>query len=275
MTLGKTISMVSLLVCSMASFPVYAQVNVQDIIARSVEANKADWKVEPEYNYSERDTENGHTKTYDVLMILGSPYQRLTSVDGKPLSDQQKADQQRKLEQATAQRRDETPAQRAERIAKYERSNQRNHFLIEQLTKAFDFKLEGTPTMDGHAVYELSATPRPSYKPPNDHAKVLTGMRGTLWIDQKTYQWVKVEAKVIRPVSIEGFLARVDPGTQFELKQAPVEGDIWLPTFFSMRARAKVFFLFSHNSQEEDTFFDYRKASAENYMAGDSAPPAK
>ena len=82
--------MVSLLVCSMASFPVYAQVNVQDIIARSVEANKADWKVEPEYNYSERDTESGHTKTYDVLMILGSPYQRLTGVDGKPLSDQQK-----------------------------------------------------------------------------------------------------------------------------------------------------------------------------------------
>jgi len=30
-------------------------------------------------------------------------------------------------------------------------------------------------------------------------------MEGKLWIDEKTFQWVKVEATVIRPVSIEGF----------------------------------------------------------------------
>jgi hypothetical protein len=185
-------------------------------------------------------------------------------VDGKPLTGQQKADQQQKLDHAIAQRRAETPAQRSQRITNWDQSRKRNHLLVEQLTEASDFKLEGTPNLDGREVYELSATPRPGYQPPNNHAKVLTGMAGTLWIDQKTFQWVKVEAKVIHPVSIEGFLARVDPGTQFELRQAPVEPGIWLPTLFTMRARAKVLFFFSRNSQEQDTFSNYRKTSTEN-----------
>jgi hypothetical protein len=43
-------------------------------------------------------------------------------------------------------------------------------------------------------------------------------MEGTLWIDKKTFQWVKVEATVIRPVSIAGFLAQVQTGRRFELE---------------------------------------------------------
>ena len=31
-------------------------------------------------------------KTYDVRMVLGSPYQMLVAVDGKPLSPDEKAD---------------------------------------------------------------------------------------------------------------------------------------------------------------------------------------
>ena len=59
----------------------------------------------------------------------------------------------------------------------------------------------------------------PRYEPPNNEAKVLTGMEGMLWIDKTTFQWVKVEATVIQPVSIAGFLAQVQPGTCFELEK--------------------------------------------------------
>ena len=78
---------------------------------------------------------------------------------------------------------------------------------MEQLTKALDFKLVGEQKLGPYEVYVLKATPRPGYEPPNIESKVLTGMEGKLWIDEKTFQWVKVEATVVRPVSIEGFLA--------------------------------------------------------------------
>jgi hypothetical protein len=255
-----------LLLVLVSSFA-YAQVDVKQIIERSVEANKADWKMRPEYDHSETVKKDGHTKTFDVLMILGTPYHRLTEIDGKPLSPQEKAQQEQLLQQAIARRKAETPEQKQSRIAAWQRSQDRDHFLMEQLTKAFQFKLEGTQTLEGHEVYVLAATPLPGYQPPNNEAKVLTGMKGKLWIDTATFQWVKVEAEVIHTVSIQGFLARVEPGTRFELQQAPVAKDVWFPTYFAVKSRAKVLFFFSRNSQEQDTYFNYRKASAANISA--------
>ena len=71
------------------------------------------------------------------------------------------------------------------------------------MTTAFDFGLVGKRVLNGHKVYVLKATPRKGYNPPDRDSEVLTGMQGTLWIDQQTFQWVKVEAHVIHPVRIE------------------------------------------------------------------------
>lgn len=192
-------------------------------------------------------------------MIHGSPYRRLIEVDSEPLSSQARANEQRKLERVMAQRRAESSEQRQKRIAQYEKERRRDHLMMEQLTQAFDFKLIGDRIVDSHDVYVLRATPRKGYKPPNMETQVLPGMRGELWIDKKTFQWVKVTAHVIRPVSIEGFLAEVQPGTRFELEKMPVENGIWLAKHFEMKSSAKILFLFNRSDQEDNTFFDYRK----------------
>lgn len=87
-------------------------------------------------------------------------------------------------------------------------------------------------------------------------------MQGKLWIDKQTFQWVKIQAQVIHPVLIEGFLAEVEPGTRFELEKRPVQDGIWLPSHFAMKAQAKIFFLFPHRSQDDETYYGYRKAIA-------------
>lgn len=48
------------------------QVDVQIIIERSVQANNRDWQAAPTYSFSERDLQNGQTRTSEVTMILGS-----------------------------------------------------------------------------------------------------------------------------------------------------------------------------------------------------------
>ncbi|MGA7929276.1 MAG: hypothetical protein WCA20_25165, partial [Candidatus Sulfotelmatobacter sp.] len=123
-----------------------------------------------------------------------------------------------------------------------------------------DFRLLGQQKLGPHEVYVLEATPRAGYKAPNMEAEVLTGMQGTLWIDKNTFQWVKVKAQVTHPVSIEGFLARVEPGTSFKLERMPVTDDVWLPKHFAMKSRAKILFFFRNNTQEDDTYFDSQRA---------------
>jgi hypothetical protein len=236
-------------------------IDVHAIIERSVRANNLDWQRAPGYKYFEtdRDAQGKGTKTYEVMMIQGSPYQRLVAVNGQPLSPEEQQAEQSKMEAAIAARGKESPRQKAQRIAKYEKERKQDHLMMEQLTKAFDFTLQGTQKLGSFEVYLLKATPRPGYQPPNMQTKALTGMEGQLWVDTKTYQWVKVEATVVHPVSIEGFLARVEPGTRFELENVPVAEGLWLPKHFAMKANAKVLLLFNHREQEDQTFFDYRK----------------
>lgn len=235
--------------------------DVHTIIQHSIEANTADWNAAPEYDYFERDKENGGTKTYAELMLFGSPYERLLETNGKPLAPEKQAEEQRKLEETIARRRSESEQQSAERLSKYEKERKRDHLMMEQMTRAFDFKLMGEQKIGTHDVYVLKATPRAGYQPPNMQAEALTGMQGRLWIDKITFQWVRVEAEVTRSVSIEGFLARVEPGTRFELEKTPVASGVWLPKHFAMRARAKVLFLITHKSQQDQTYFAYRKAT--------------
>lgn len=233
--------------------------DVHTIVSKSVQANERDWTASPDYSYKERDKVASGTKTYQVMMIEGTPYRELIAVNGEPLSASQRAQQQQKLQQVTAQRKAESPEQRQQRIQKYQRELKRDHTLMQQLTIAFDFKLVGQRMVNGRDTWLLKATPKPSYKPPSMETEVLTGMQGQMWIDQATYHWVKVTAQVMHPVSIEGFLAQVEPGTRFELEKTPVDDDIWQTSHFAMRSHAKVLYLFNHSSSEEEWYFDYKR----------------
>ena len=99
-----------------------AQNDAGTIIRRSVEANAVDWKAAPGYDCFERDAQQGGgTKTYEELMILGSPYERLVAVNGKPLSPEQQEQEQQKSKAAVVERQRESPQERAEHIEKYEK----------------------------------------------------------------------------------------------------------------------------------------------------------
>ena len=238
------------------------QEDVANIVRKSAEANNRDWAAVPEYNNEERDRTKDGDKTYSVTMLYGSPYERVMAVNGHKLTPAQEKAEQEKYDKAVAERRDESPEKKAKRIAKYEAERKRDQTMLSQMTTAFDFRLLGKRTLNGHRVYELKATPRKGYRPPDRDSQVLTGMEGTLWIDQKTYQWVKVEAHVTHPVRIEGFLAEVVPGTRFEVEKKPVAGDIWMASHFSMKSNAKVLLLVPHKGEEDDTYFNYRKATS-------------
>src|SRR4051795_1009131 len=233
--------------------------SAEKIIANSVAANKKDFEAATHYNWKERERTSKGFKTSQVTMIDGTPYYRLIAMNGKPLSRSQQAQEKKKEQQAAAERAAESPAQRRDRIEKFEKERRRDAEMMAQLTKAFTFTLVGQQKVRGFDVWALKATPCKDYQPPTMETQVLTGMRGQLWIDQKTFQWVKVVAEVVHPVSIGGFLARVEPGTRFELENAPVAGGGAVASHFSMKSDAKVLHMFDHSSQEEDTYFDYQK----------------
>lgn len=235
--------------------------DVQTIIQRSVQANQRDFAASPNYSYDECDKVAQGTKTYRVMMIDGSPYNRLIAINRKPVSEARAQQEEQKLQQEIARRKAESPSDRRKRIASYEKDRKRDQHLLDQMAEAFNFQLIGSRKLSGLDVYYLKATPRPGYRPTSLDTQVLTGMAGRLWIDKKSFQWVKVTAKVTKPVSIEGFLAQVQPGTYFELEKMPVGDGIWQAKHFAMHSHSKILFLFNHSSSEEEWYSNYKRMS--------------
>lgn len=192
-------------------------------------------------------------------MIDGSPYNEPIAINGHPLSDQAKAAAAEKMRREERRRRSESAAARAKRIADYERGRKQDHELMQQMIAGFSFHLEGMETRDGRNCYKIAASPNPAYVPINRDTEVLKGMRGTLWIDAQAYQWVRVQAGVFKPVAFGLFVAHVEPGTQFILEEAPVEGNIWEPSYFEQRVNAKILF-FGYRTTEQENYSDYKRS---------------
>ena len=236
---------------------------VQQIVRRSVENINVDWSAAPGFNFQERDVitkaGSGSSKTYAVLMIDGSPYKRLTAMEGRPLPAVKAAAEGQKLQQEIARRRNEPPRARQKRIAGYQRERKQDNALMREMVEAFDFKLAGEEMVGGRRCFVVDATPRPGYVPRSRDTRVLKGMRGKMWIDEQQYQWVKVHAEVFRPVAFGLFIAHVEPGTAFTLEQRPVEGNLWLPSHFAMSVNAQILIL-SRRYTDDETYSDYRPA---------------
>jgi hypothetical protein len=237
--------------------------NPDEIIRKSVEAMKSDWAQIPKYSYLERDVESKRhsvpmAKTYRVLMIDGSPYNLVTAMNDEPLSPNEKVAEQRKLQREMERRQKESERERQRRIAKYQRESNHDHQMLQEMVEAFEFHLAGEAQVDGRTCWILNAEPKPGWEPSDHEGRVLKGMKGRLWIDQATHQWVKVHAEVVRPVSFYGFLAKVGPGTEFDLEQAPVANGLWLPKAFHVNVRASALGFLSENSTENETYRDYQ-----------------
>ncbi|HTW67287.1 MAG TPA: hypothetical protein VME17_21855 [Bryobacteraceae bacterium] len=237
--------------------------NPDEIVRRSVEAIQSDWAQAPKYSYVERDVVTKHrsvrtSKTYRVLMIDGSPYNVVTALNDEPLTTGQKAAEQWKLQMEIQKRQTESDRERRRRIAKYNKEQQHDHQMLQEMMQAFQFHMAGEAQVNGHFCWILDTKPNPEYDPSDHEGRVLKGMQGRLWIDKASNQWVRVRAQVVKPVSFFGFLAKVGPGTEFQLEQEPVGDNVWMPVRFNVRVNATALGFFDENSTESDTYQDYR-----------------
>lgn len=257
--------------------------DASEIIKRSVVVNSADWNAQPAFSHRARYRKckieaDGkvtveQTKIYETVMIAGSPYERVLAIDNQPLTGVQQRQERLKMEREIARRANETPAERTARISRYENARAEEHMLMQQMTAAFNFTLTGEQQVEGVDCYVLNAVPNPAYQPPVEKARVLAGMRGRLWIDKEHFHWVRVQAEVANPVQFGMFVAKVKPGTRFELEQTPV-GNVWLPKHFSESVNASVFGFYSLRSSEDEEYLDYRSALLDAKAAANPSHPA-
>ena len=251
-----------------------------DIVRRSLSVENENAKRARNYTFLQREEQrqldgNGQVKsrsvkTWDVTMLEGSAYRRLIERDDHPLSEREEQQEQAKLRKSIEDRRHETEAQRAKRLAAYEKRPGRNREVLNEIPDAFDFRLRGEESIQSRPVYMIDATPKSGYRVRNSEARrVLPKLKATLWIDKADLSWVRVNAEVIDSISVGFFLFRVAKGARMEIEQGRVNEEVWLPLRVRMSASATVGLVKKLRVEEELTFRNFRKFQSDSQVVLD------
>jgi hypothetical protein len=240
--------------------------DVHELVQRSAAKIVSDWNEAPNYSFVERDVVSKHdgpasVKVFEVVMLDGSPYERLIAIDDRPLSAAEQASEAHKVRSELRKRERESEDSRTKRVSKYVKERHENGALLKAMVDAFAFSLVGSESVNNHDCWVLDAAPKPGYQPTSRETKVLAGMRGRMWVDKASGQWVRVQAEVFQTVNFYGFFAKVRPGTKFMLEQEQVADNLWLPKHFKTQVSASVLGFFNQDSEEDDTYTNYRPMS--------------
>lgn len=243
--------------------------DAREIVRRSVELDQANWLRMKDYTWMAREVErnldgNGRVKSEDsraweTVVLSGEPHRRILERNGKPLSASDARKEQEKLDKVAAKLSNETPEERKKRLAKLEEERRKDREFLREIPDAFDLTLQAQEKVDGHDVWVINATPRAGFQPHHRDAKQLSKIKGTLWIDQREYQWVRLRAETTGTISFGLFLVRLDPGAILSFEQTRINDEIWLPKRQVLRGAARIGLVKKFAVEQEVTWSNYRK----------------
>jgi hypothetical protein len=235
--------------------------DLQEIVRQATATLHADWSADPNFAYVERDEvrrgEKVTSKTSQVVYIDGSDYNLPLAINEQPLAPERESAELEKLKNEFRKRNAESPEARRQRIAKYKKERDENEALVLDFPEAFTFELTGEETINGYPAYVLTGEPKKRPGANTLAAKVLSGMRGTVWLDKRDFHAIRAACDVTTPVPIYGVLARVLPGTHIEFGMAPVTDSTWLIGALSMELKVSKL-IFRSMEITRSTYSDYR-----------------
>ena len=226
-----------------------------------------------DYTYIERQEEHkldGHgnvakteVRTSEILEIYGEQVEKLIAKDDKPLSEAEAKKEDDKIQKIIDKRKNESEDDRRKRRERQEKEREDDRKFVLEVADAFNFRLMGSETIDGHDCWVLEGEPRPGYEPKRREAKMLIKVRGRVWIDKAQTQWVKLDITTIDTITFGLFLARIHKGTRIVVDLTEVNQEVWLPKYVELRLDAKLALLKNYREEVEQTFRDYKKFRTE------------
>ena len=181
-------------------------------------------------------------RLYQVLPIGNVRYERLLEKDGEPLS---------KKEQEAERRKEAKFRRRLKREGNAETSNDNEVRFNRDLVDRYHFRVDGTGELHGRRVYRLSFEPKGGKLPVRRRMdRALNNSRGRVWLDQESYEIVRVEFELIRPTriwwGILGSISRVNG----MLDREEGEDGVWFPSYFQLYLKGRILFRSLHSRLE-------------------------
>jgi hypothetical protein len=231
-----------------------------------------------DYTYIQREEEHTldgkgkvkstEVRTREILMIYGDQVERLIAKDDKPLSEKDAAKEESRIQKIVDKRKNESESDRQKRLKKEEKEHEDGRKFVTEISEAYNFRLIGLEVIGGRDTYVIDCDPRPGFQPRSKEAKILSKVRGRIWIDKAERQWVKLDAQLLDTISFGFVLARLHKGTRIIAEQTRINEEVWLPKHESVKVDARVALLKNFNIDEDVTYRDYKKFRTDTKIIG-------
>ena len=205
--------------------------------------------------------------------LYGSQYRHLVAKDGHPLEGKAKEKADAEYDREVHKRQVESDDDRRKREEKQTKERAESRKYLEEIPKAYDLKIAGEETIEGLPVWVIQATPHPGYRSKVKEGELLTKLRGTLWIDKAGGEWVKIEGEVTQPITLLGFVAKVDQGAKLTFLSTRVNNEIWVPARVTAKLGARILFKRA-NIESDTTYTDYQRFRVDSKLIAEEPAAA-
>jgi hypothetical protein len=120
--------------------------------------------------------------------------------------------------------------------------------LLKMLPDAFMFKY----AQQHSELIRFTFSPNPKFKPATHEAQVFHAMSGSIWFDSKRLRLREINGRLSHAVKFGGgVLGHLDPGGEFDVKQAQVAPGFWELTLLNVNMKGKALFFKTINVQQK------------------------
>lgn len=224
----------------------------KDLVQKMIEVENAEALRKGRFEYLSKERSErtgGQLWTERVVETSAGKVRLLMAEDGQPLTAERTAAERSKLHAIAA---DPEGFRRRSQAQKDDEQHAKEMFGL--LGKAFVF--EGMRT-EGESV-RIEFKPDPNYEPQSMEERVLHGMVGTIWVDQKSSRLHRLEGRLPADVSIGfGLIATVKAGSNFSTQRAPVPGDEWKTSMMDTDINGRAIFFKAIGKKEHAERTDF------------------
>src|SRR6202047_4261820 len=262
-------------------FPKKSQVQLPDLKAlfKEIDDNqKAIDKIKENYTGTRAEEETEYDKTGKVtkrelrestfFYRSGQEVSTLVKKDGKPLSEEEQ-----KKENARVQKEiQDIEKHDAKREAKEEKAKEQGkekkdeeEVGIETFLRACQFVNPRRERFRGQDVLVFDFEPNPDFQPHKLGAKVVHGLAGVVWIDEKARDVARLEAYFVGDFRFGGgLIANLQKGTSFVFEQAYINNEVWLPTYEEAHVGVRVLLVKAFKVNAVTRYSDYKRFNVES-----------
>ena len=222
---------------------------IEQVAANEVAARKT----RPHYFFvsEERSVRTGgHLWKENVVETSDGPLRRLIAIDNKPLTANEAAAEQRRID---------TLVSHPDEFRRINQAHKDDEERATQLLQMLSSNFALTPDGEVNGCLRFNFQPKPEFRPSSYQERVAHEMVGTISLKKPDDRLCTLDAKIIRPVEFGyGMLGHIDQGGHFSLARKQVDAKNWKSEHITVHINGRILMLKSLAQDQETVRTDIR-----------------